>query len=37
MDQYCGRILQVSDAATGSGGDLYVQWQWPSIPAKLSA
>jgi uncharacterized iron-regulated membrane protein len=29
VDQYTGEILQVMDAANGSGGNLFLQWQWP--------
>jgi uncharacterized iron-regulated membrane protein len=29
IDQYSGRILGVEDPATGTGGDLFMQWQWP--------
>ncbi|WP_045224136.1 PepSY-associated TM helix domain-containing protein [Methyloterricola oryzae] len=29
IDQYTGAVLQVTDPAHGSGGDVFIQWQWP--------
>lgn len=29
VDRYSGDILNVYDAATGSGGDVFLLWQWP--------
>ena len=29
VDRYSGEILNVYDAETGSGGDVFLQWQWP--------
>lgn len=29
VEQYSGAILNVADAATGSVGDVFLQWQWP--------
>jgi uncharacterized iron-regulated membrane protein len=29
VDQYSGEILRVYDRGTGSGGDIFLDWQWP--------
>lgn len=29
VDQHSGEILRTMDASTGSGGDIFLQWQWP--------
>ena len=29
VDRYSGKILNVYDVETGSGGDVFLQWQWP--------
>lgn len=29
IDQYSGEILKVYDRGTGSGGDVFLDWQWP--------
>jgi uncharacterized iron-regulated membrane protein len=29
IDRTDGKLLQIKDAAHGSGGDLFMQWQWP--------
>jgi len=29
VDQYSGEILKVYDRGTGSGGDVFLDWQWP--------
>jgi uncharacterized iron-regulated membrane protein len=29
VDQYSGEILNVYDRGTGSGGDVFFDWQWP--------
>lgn len=29
LDQYSGEVLYVGDPVRGSGGDLFIQWQWP--------
>jgi uncharacterized iron-regulated membrane protein len=29
VDQYDGEIRHVEDPATGTGGDVFLQWQWP--------
>ena len=29
IDQYSGEILRVYDRSTGSGGDVFLDWQWP--------
>jgi uncharacterized iron-regulated membrane protein len=29
VDQYNGEILRVYDRGTGSGGDIFLDWQWP--------
>ena len=29
VDQYSGQVVKVMDPANSSGGDLFVQWQWP--------
>ncbi|QSA99067.1 PepSY domain-containing protein [Methylococcus sp. EFPC2] len=29
IDQYSAEVLKVSDPANGSGGDVFIQWQWP--------
>jgi uncharacterized iron-regulated membrane protein len=29
LDQYTGEILHVADPLAGSGGNVFLQWQWP--------
>ncbi|WP_119630091.1 PepSY-associated TM helix domain-containing protein [Methylocaldum marinum] len=29
VDQYSGEILHVADPLSGSGGNVFIQWQWP--------
>jgi uncharacterized iron-regulated membrane protein len=29
VDQYTGRILHIADPLSGSGGNVFLQWQWP--------
>lgn len=29
MEQYTGNVLNIADPTTGSGGDVFLQWQWP--------
>jgi len=29
VDQYSGAVLKVIDAASGTAGDVFLQWQWP--------
>jgi len=29
VEQYSGAILNVTDAASGTAGDVFLQWQWP--------
>lgn len=29
LDQYSGEVLKVTDSEQGSGGEVFLQWQWP--------
>ena len=29
LDRYTGKLLDVDDPATGTGGEVFTQWQWP--------
>ncbi|WP_347257843.1 PepSY-associated TM helix domain-containing protein [Methylocaldum sp.] len=35
LDRRSGELLQVRDPAHGSGGDVFVQWQWPLHSGKV--